>query len=64
MTETFDLVGSIIDYETGNLSDDDTLALFAHLIASGQAWSLQGHYGRTATALIESGVISAKGVVQ
>lgn len=48
----------IIDYECGNLSDDDTLDLFQRLVDSGQAWSLQGHYGRTAQRLIEGGYIN------
>ena len=50
-----DTVSAIIEYESGELSDEDTISLFQHLIDNGQAWSLQGHYGRTATALIEAG---------
>ena len=50
-----DLVGAIIDYEAGQLDDDETVELFQHLIDTGTAWQLQGHYGRTAEALIEQG---------
>lgn len=53
----------IFDYEAGDLSEQETVLLFADLIRSGLAWSLQGHYGRTAAALIENGVISPEGEV-
>lgn len=52
----YDVTGNIIAYESGELSDEDTVILFQHLIDSGLAWSLQGHYGRTATALINAGL--------
>jgi hypothetical protein len=37
------------------LSDAETLTLFSELVTSGDAWSLQGHYGRTAMDLIQTG---------
>jgi hypothetical protein len=49
------LVNDIMDYESGNLDKESTIALFQDLINSGLAWSLQGHYGRTAEALIDAG---------
>lgn len=51
-------VDKIIAYESGNLSDDDTVALFQDLVDTGLAWSLQGHYGRTATTLIDAGLVN------
>lgn len=57
------LIDQIIAYEQGGLDDQETLALFAELIKSGQAWSLQGHYGRAATALIDGGWIDPEGNV-
>ncbi len=58
-----DLLGSIIAYEEGGLDDGATLELFGHLIGTGQAWTLQGHYGRTAAALVEAGYLSPTGDV-
>ena len=56
-----DLTGQIIAYECGQLNDSETIELFAHLIKSGLAWRLQGHYGRTAQAFISYGYIDAEG---
>lgn len=57
----FDEVGAIISYEAGELSDSETLKLFSHLVKTGRAWHLQGHYGRTAGALIEGGYLDRAG---
>ena len=56
-------VGLIIAYETGDISEEGFLKLFSELIKTGQAWSLQGHYGRTAKALIEQEYISPTGEI-
>lgn len=48
-------IDQIIDYESGTMEEEDMLSFFQELIDTGQAWSLQGHYGRTAQALIEGG---------
>lgn len=57
-TETpFPLLSEIIEYESGDISEERFLALFQHLVDTGLAWTLQGHYGRTAAALIEGGLI-------
>lgn len=48
-------VSTIIDYENGELDDDDIIAMFQEMINDGSCWSLQGHYGRTAMALIKAG---------
>lgn len=59
----FNRVNYIIRYESGELSDNDTLKLFSHLIKTGLAWSLQGHYGRIASALIEDKWLSRQGKI-
>lgn len=57
------LIDSIILYEDGELGEIETIELFAELIRTGGAWSLQGHYGRTASAFIDAGYISKDGRV-
>lgn len=52
-----DQIDKIMAYEQGDLSEEDTIALFQELVNSGLAWKLQGHYGRTAMRLIEAGLI-------
>ena len=51
----------IIAYEQGELSDFETVKLFAELVRTGLAWNLQGHYGRVAHALIEAGYLDHEG---
>ena len=53
-----DIISAIIQYEQGELPEEETLELFQELVNNGMAWSLQGHYGRVATHLLESGAIS------
>ena len=62
-TKAYDVTNRIIDYEMGHLDDAKTLRLFSELIKTGLAWSLQGHYGRTASAMIESGWLKRDGTI-
>lgn len=57
------LTDNIIAYENGELSDKQTLQLFSYLIETGRAWTLQGHYGRTARNMIQSGFIGETGKI-
>jgi hypothetical protein len=49
-------IDQVVKYESGELDDVMTIALFQSLIESGLAWSLPGNYGRKATELITLGV--------
>ena len=52
-----DMLDKIMDYEQGELSEEESIALFQELVNNGMAWTLQGHYGRTAKALLDAGLI-------
>jgi hypothetical protein len=58
-----DYLDLLIKYESDEISNDDFLALFGQLIANGDAWRLQGHYGRVASMLIKDGVIGQDGTI-
>ena len=55
-----DIISAIIEYEQGDLSDEETLELFQELVNNGMAWTLQGHYGRMASHLIDQGLITLR----
>ena len=53
----------IMSYEDGSIDDRGVLELFSHLIKNGMAWTLQGHYGRTASHLIDNDYINRDGKI-
>lgn len=53
-------VDDILDYENGDMDHDRLVDFFQNLIDTGMAWTLQGHYGRMAQALIQEGYCSRK----
>lgn len=55
MAKKFNTLDFILDFESGDISDEYLIEGFQHLIDTGQAWTLQGFYGRTAQALIDAG---------
>lgn len=62
MRQTKDFIDQMMEYESGELSDKETLDMFSNIIKEhGMLWSLQGHYGRTANALIEDGWLDKDG---
>lgn len=54
-----DLLDQMIEWEEGQLSEAETVALFQELVNSGLAWELQGAYGRQAADLIKAGLVTA-----
>ena len=58
-----DIVNLIIAFESGEMTTEEQIELFARLIKSGMAWTLQGNYGRTARHLIDAGVIDRDGEI-
>lgn len=59
-SEDTHVVSKIIQYETGNMDEAETIEFFQELIDSGMAWTLQGSYGRMARTLIEVGQCTAR----
>lgn len=55
-------VDFIIAYEGGELSEQEIIEGFQKGINDGSVWKLQGHYGRTAAALIDAGYCTKAGV--
>jgi len=53
-----EMVQAIIEFEQGEMDDDNIIELFQHLVDTGMAWSLQGSYGRMANNLIEAGYVT------
>lgn len=56
--ESKDLAERIAKYEEGTLTEEATVELFQHLVDTGLAWRLQGHYGRTAQALLDARMLN------
>lgn len=50
----------LIKYENDEMTDEEEVAFFQKLIDTGMAWTLQGHYGRTAERFINEGLCHVK----
>lgn len=57
--ERYDLVGKIMEYESGLLPKAQAIELFQRLIDNGMAFQLQGSYARTAMRLLDKGLCVA-----
>ena len=53
-------INHITSFEDGTISDEDLKTLFQELVDTGNAWTLQGFYGRTACKLIAMGLVEVK----
>jgi hypothetical protein len=51
------LADQLIAYEEGQITEDEEIKLFQHLIETGTCWHLEGHYHRVGATLIEAGLI-------
>ena len=49
--------------EGENATQEEQLEAWAYLIKTGQCWTLQGWFGRTAKELIENGFIEQDGTI-
>jgi hypothetical protein len=54
--ELYDACGIIEGFDGEDHTEEEIIEAWQYLIDTGAAWTLQGYYGRSATALIESGV--------
>jgi hypothetical protein len=45
----------VLAYENGTLDNSEMIEMFQYLLDTAMVWSLQGHYQRTAVALVEQG---------
>ena len=52
------MINDIIAYENGEMEHEEVIDFFQRLVDAGMVWVLQGHYGRTAQALLDAGEIS------
>jgi len=50
-------VGTMMEYESGELTEEETIEFFQELVDTGLAWQLQGSYGRTAMDLLRDGYL-------
>jgi len=55
------LLDGLIGFEQGTLDEDEVIDLFQHLVDTGLAWQLQGFYGRTASDLLDAGLVTQPG---
>ena len=53
--DTYRAVGLAEGFESG--TEEEVIAAWQYLVDTGLCWSLQGWFGRTATALIEAGIV-------
>ena len=56
--ESTDIVGKIMAFEQGELSNEEVHSLFQFLLDSGMIYSLQGSYQRMAEDLLLAGAIN------
>jgi hypothetical protein len=58
------MVEDVMKYESGEMGFEEMVYFFQGLIDCGLAWQMQGHYGRTAMALIQQGYCEHRRIFQ
>lgn len=58
------LVTQLIKYDNHELGEKEIITLFQHLVDTGMAWQLEGHYGRMADFLLRCGNIKSREEVE
>lgn len=56
-----DVVSKIIQFESGEMNNSDTLEFFSELVRTGLINSLQGSYGRAARCFMDAGYLDMQG---
>lgn len=57
----FDACAIVEGFDGRDHDTEETLEAWAFLVSTGLCWQLQGWYGRTATRLIERGLLTKEG---
>lgn len=53
-----DTVDLIMKYEQGDMTTDEIVEFYQHLVDTGTIRGLQGHYQRAASKMIQAGLIT------
>lgn len=55
-------VEEFIDWENGDMSEENEIEFFQKLLDNGMAWALQGMYGRRTIELLKEGKLIKRSV--
>jgi len=55
-------VEEFIDWENGDMSEENEIKFFQKLLDTGMAWTLQGMYGRRTVELLNEGYLIKRSV--
>lgn len=56
------VVDDMIDWENGDMSEENEIEFFQKLLDTGMAWTLQGMYGRRTVELLNEGYLIKRSV--
>jgi len=55
-------VDDMMDWEDGNMTEENEIKFFQKLLDNGMAWTLQGMYGRRTVELLNEGYLIKRSV--